>query len=171
MIQVPAATPAETGKNKGNVAVYEWPTAIKTEDNATGLPLNKAGKVIVAVAGDSFTVAQFETHDEFKNTVGENYESIVLDMANTKLAAGQVQRARSAFGKLTLAPADIVAYVRERVASFDIAAFFAPHVAAEKGAKQSRGVRAELSNLATAAESMSKEDLLAAILALSAKSK
>lgn len=171
MIQVPAATPAETGKNKGNVAVYEWPTAIKPEDNATGLTVNKADKVVVKVSGDSFTVAQFESHDEFKNTVGEHYDAIVLDMANTKLAAGQVQRARSAFGKLTLAPADIVAYVIERVASFDVAAFFTPQSKAEKGTKQTRGVRAELSNLATAAESMSKEDLLAAILALSAKSK
>ena len=171
MIQVPAATPATSGKNKGSVAVYEWPTAIKPEDNATGLPINKAGKVAVNVAGDAFTVAQFESHAEFQSTVGEHYEAIVLDMANTKLAAGQVQRARSAFGKLTLAPADIVAYVVERIASFDIAAFFAPHVAAEKGTKVNRGVTAQLKNVADNWNSLSDDEKLAAILAIANKTK
>lgn len=171
MIQVPAATPATTGKNKGNVTQYEWPTAVKTEDNATGLPVNAKGKVIVKVPGDAFTVAQFETHDEFKTAAGDHYEAVVLEMANAKLSAGQVQRARAAFAKLSVAPLDVVAYVVEKIRTFDVAEYFTPATKAEKGSKQTRGVRAELSNLATAAESMSKEDLLAAILALSAKTK
>jgi hypothetical protein len=171
MINVPAATPATSGKNRGNVQSYEWPTAIKTEDNTSGLPVNAKGKVTVTIAGDSFEVRQFETYAEVRETVGEHYESAALELFNAKLHSGQVNGARQAFAKLTAAPLDIVAYVRERVAAFDLSTFFAPVVRASGAAKQPKGVRAELANIANAAESMSKEDLLAAILALSAKTK
>jgi len=171
MIHVPAATPSTSGKTKGHVTTYEWPTSIKPEDNATGLPINKAGKVVVNVSGDAFTVAQFESHAEFQSAAGEHYETCVLDLINDKLHAAQLQRARSGFGKLAVAPLDVLAYVVERISTFDVASLWTPTEKAEKGTKQTRGVRAELANLTLAAESMSKEDLLAAIMALSAKTK
>jgi hypothetical protein len=172
MIQVPASTPAKSGKNAGNVTVYAWPTAIKPEDNATGLP-TKDGKVMVNVSGDTFQVSQFETHAEIVSAAGsqEAYERVTLELYNAKLSSAQLQTARQAFGKLTAAPLDVLAYVRERVAAFDVTSLFSVKERAAKGSAGPRGVRAELANLATAAEEMSKEDLLAAILALSAKSK
>lgn len=170
MRNVPAATPATSGKNKGNITVYSWPTAIKAEDNATGLPIVK-DKVTVNISGGDFEVAQFETADEVRQSAGEHFDSFVLELANAKLAAAQLNRGRTGFAKLTLAPADIVAYVRERIATFDVASLWTPAEKAAKGSSGPRGVRAELAQLTAAADSMSKEDLLAAIMALSAKTK
>jgi len=171
MIEVPAATPAETGANKGKVQNYDWPTSIKPEDNATGLPVNAKGKVAVSIPGNELTVRQFETYQEIRDVAGDQYERVALEVFNAKLSAAQLQTARAKTGKLTLAPADVIAYVRGVIAAFDVASLFA--APAEKTAKSaaSRGVRAELANLTAAAENMSKEDLLAAIAALASKTK
>jgi hypothetical protein len=168
MIHVPAATPAATGKNKGKVQSYTWPTAIKPEDNATGLPVHK-DKVSVVVSGDSLTVAQFESYDEIRSVAGDQYERTALELFNAKLSAAQLNTARGKTGKLTIAPLNVIEYVRGVISAFDVASLFAPPAA--KAEKASRGVRAELANLTAAAESMSKEDLLAAIAALANKTK
>ena len=53
----------------------------------------------------------------------------------------------------------------------DVSASFAPRVVAEKGAKVSRGVNAQLATLAASWDAMSDAERLAVILKLAEKSK
>ena len=170
MRKINAASPATSGKNKGNVNAYVWPTAIKVEDNATGLPVNN-GKVTVSIAGDAIQVSQFDSFAEIESQAGAHFQDFVLDVVNARLAAGQLQSARSGAAKLTLAPADVVAYAAERIAAFDVASLWTPTERTVKTGSKAKGITADLRVLSANVEAMSHEDLVAAIMAMSAKIK
>lgn len=156
----------ESGKNKGTPATLSFATGISPE-NSNGLPVEK-GKVFLSVQKDIPQVVEFDSADEVRAIAGENFDAFVLEAAND-LMKTLVRNALTADArKLTLPPSDTPAWVRsvcERITP-DVA--FAP-TESKKGAKGPRGVKAEISNLAARAASMSAEELLAQIQALAAK--
>lgn len=164
MRTVPAATAATSGANKGKVQPYQWPTAIAADQNVTGLPTNKAGKVSVSLPGDALTIREVESFEECQTLAGENFQNAVVELFNARVGAAQLARARVAFGKLTVAPADAVAFAQSKIDETDLAAIFAP---AAEGAKAKRsGVTAQLAAVAANIDSMSEADLRAIILKL-----
>jgi hypothetical protein len=166
MRTVPAATPAETGKNKGQVASFDWVTAIAPDQNVTGLPIHKSKNVaVLQVPGDALSVEQFDTYSEVREAAGEHYESWVLNTANTEFRKAQLQQISVAARKLTVAPANILDWARSFTLS--AVAFFTPTVRAK--AERKSGVTAQLAAAAQNLDSMSREDLAALILKLAAK--
>lgn len=164
MITIPAATAAETGKNKDKVPSFDWVTSIPADQNVTGLPVNDKGVVTLSVQGDSFTVEQFETYAEVRSLAGEHYEQWVLDNANISYRSHQINQRRIATKGLTLAPADVLAFVRNFTA--DAVAFFAPTV--RTGGKKSSAaalIAEKVPNL----DNMSADELRALILAVGGK--
>jgi hypothetical protein len=166
MRTVPAATPAETGKNKGVVQPYQWPTSIAADQNVTGLPTNKAGKVCVSLPGDGLSVRELESADECRQLAGENFDAAVLELFNARISAAQLARARVAFGKLTVAPSDSVAFAQSKIDETDLAAIFAP---APEAKQKKAGVTAQLAAVAANIDTMSEADLRAIILKLAGK--
>ena len=156
----------ETGKNKGNPATLSFATGISPE-NSNGLPVEK-GKVFLSVQKDIPQVVEFDSADEVRAIAGENFDAFVLEAAND-LMRSLVRNALTADArKLTLPPSDLSAWVNsvcERITP-DVA--FTP-ADKQTRAKGPRGVKAEISNLAARASSMSQEELLAQIQALAAK--
>lgn len=162
-----AANAAETGANKGKVPAFNWVTGITADQNVTGLPLHdKKGTAVLEVAGDSFTVEQFETADEVRNAAGEHLDSWILDAANRELRQAQIVARSAAARKLTLAPANIVDWVRSF--TFDVASIFRPVERAERKATK-KGVAAQLASVAANVDSMSADELRAFILAAAAQ--
>lgn len=168
MRRIPAATPAETGANKGKVQPYEWPTGIAADQNVTGLPVNAKGKVTIALAGDALTVQEPETFAECQELAGEHFETAVLDLFRTRIVAAQLAKARVAFGKLTVAPSDAVAYAQSKIDETDLAAIFAPAERKATGARKS-GVTAQIAAVASNVDSMSAEELRAFITQMAAR--
>lgn len=169
MITVPAATPATTGKSKGNIQSFSWLTGIKADQNVTGLPLHaKAGTAVLNVPGDSFTVEQFETAEEVRNAAGEHLDTWLLEAANRDLRQAQIVARSQSARKMTVAPANIGDWVRSF--TFDVASIFAPVVRKEKTAK-AKGLAAQLATVAANIDQMSADDLRAFILAAAAKTK
>ena len=166
MRTIPAATPAETGKNKGKASVFQWVTAIAADQNVTGLPLHKSGSAQLEVPGDSFTVEQFETADEVKSVAGEHLDAWLLDAANRDLRQAQIVQRSTAARKLTVAPANVLDWVRSF--TFDVASIFAPAERKEKTARKT-GVTAQIAAVASNVDNMSADELRAFITAMAAK--
>lgn len=156
----------ESGKNKGNPATLSFATGISPE-NSNGLPVEK-GKVFLSVQKDIPTVIEFESADEVRAIAGEHFDDFVLEAAND-LMKTLVRNALTADArKLTLPPSDLSAWVRSVCERITAETAFAP-VEKQTRAKGPRGVKAEISNLAARAASMSPDELLAQIQALAAK--
>lgn len=166
MRNVPAATAATSGNNKGKVPSFSWLTGITADQNVTGLPLHAKGTAILEVAGDQFTIEQFDTVEEVKEAAGEHLDSYLLEVANRDYRAVQLAERTKSARKLTLAPANILDWVR----SFTVAAssVFAPAVKAEK-ASAKKAVAAQFASVAATVDSMTPEEMRAFILAASAR--
>ena len=167
MRRIPAATPAETGANKGKVQPYQWPTGIAADQNVTGLPLNKAGKVSITLPGDSLTVQEPETFEECQSLAGEHFQTAIVDLFRARVVAAQLGRARAAFGKLTVAPTDAVAYAQSKIDETDFAAIFAPSEG--KTATRKSNVTAQIAAVASNVDNMTADELRAFITAMAAK--
>ena len=159
-----------SGKNKGQARSISFATGIAAE-NANGLPVSKNGKgenvVSISFSPALPTVHVFESADEVRSIAAENFDTFVVDAANDRARSAVRSALTTEARKLSLPPQDLPGWINTVCQSITPAGLFVPAAAAATATK--RGVKAELANLAQAAQNMSHEDLLAAIAALASK--
>ena len=153
--------PAEvqSGKNKGQPRTLKFSTGID-KANANGLPIEN-GNVLVEISAAAPQVIEFANADEVRAAAGSHLETFLVTAANAAAKAAARSKLTTEFRKLSLPPSDPAVFVTDLCNSITAESLFEPTVRSGRV-----GIKQELTQLTTAAESMSKEDLLAAIAAL-----
>lgn len=152
----------ESGANKGKARTLSFKTGIKPE-NANGLTVVN-GAVYIEVSAAIPQRIEFASADEVREYASGNFDAFVLSAANNLSTADVRARLTNATRKLTASPLDVPTWAKNESLAQTPEGLF---VISEGG--KSGTVKAEVTALAAKADSMSIDELRAAIAALAAK--